>query len=956
MSSVRFVNQLRLNTLRLIVSRHPSRERVLLTASALLWVNMLALPLCALAKIVTPPSSTPLKNPGPKHLVTPTPKIVSVSPAMGTGGSVTIKGNVPLGSAKTIYFGSQSVQYFGVNNDGSLTATMPYGLESPGNVIPVSVLLSSGTTQTVAFGDATYTVPLGYMGVTGPLPWNPQAGDYAWVNGQGRSFSLGAPKALTYTTMTPVLHISAGFTNQSTQYPETKGPPYGPNSNVGNVGKFSAKLESCVPAANAGDGACTGWDNSPGMWESVGNPVSLTLNMPASGDASGDIALPMGPLFSEQNLAATVRTVLQLTLSDTETPGNPIRNANYTSAPANVVVVPIAFMQAKLIPLGIVYAPPGDMSSVTFTTNDNYNVNYVVGQSNSQTNKDTGTNAGSWNVSMTEGYDQASNKATVTWGDGESWDTSVSQGFGVQTNQNATTQYGQGIGLTYGIGGNVGTTPGNGLVCATSTNCATTALAPGWFESQPFWNDEFVLLIHPQYALYVIGKGTNRTALYGSVAATASPTVLDLYKCATGALTEGLSSCVFGYSGFGITNINQAQYKSATGKVTLTVDEAKRLLQLDPFYAALSQGATLDATRAAPIKTVSYGSFAGTTSQYPVVVTYNNNQVTTTTSGGQTSYTASVTNTQTSTTSLSGSGQVSYYVTLGLTGTESTVQTGTSEFDTQVAYSNSTAVSDQLVTTASVTLNDVDNQTQGPSGVACKACHNPLPSKPTVNVFLDKMFGGFMFQDASSVSSNKFSAAQATAALKLLDLDAMTQTQEARIQRFSDVPNGTAGKVAIGILTRVNIMTGYADGTFKPSEPFTRGQLAVALATALKLPATPGQSQFTDVASTDALAAPASAAAKAGLLVLPSATTLKPSDPVTRQELATSLVRAFKATKAAAAPSDASQVASWATDSVRLATGAGYMQTFADGTFKPTAPMTRSDAAQAILSAVSQKH
>ena len=189
----------------------------------------------------------------------------------------------------------------------------------------------------------------------------------------------------------------------------------------------------------------------------------------------------------------------------------------------------------------------------------------------------------------------------------------------------------------------------------------------------------------------------------------------------------------------------------------LTPDEAANLLQLDPFYQSRGQNPNLDATRAELIGSKTYGTKFGEITENAVTVNANNTQIQGSGNNGQTTYTASISNSYSNTTAISGGYSVAYFYSFGLSGDYKTDAKGTTEITTQSVYSNSTAVSNTLVTQASVTLDDVSNQTVGSGGsVKCPTCHSPLPQKPSVNIFLDKMFGGFMFQDPVSqgISAN----------------------------------------------------------------------------------------------------------------------------------------------------------------------------------------------------------
>jgi hypothetical protein len=138
-------------------------------------------------------------------------------------------------------------------------------------------------------------------------------------------------------------------------------------------------------------------------------------------------------------------------------------------------------------------------------------------------------------------------------------------------------------------------------------------------------------------------------------------------------------------------------------------------------------------------------------------------------------------------------------------------------------YQNSTAVSKQIVTTASVTLNDMSDcpATTPPS----PPCHGPLKTQPSVNVYLDRIFGGFMFQDPYAPKDYTREKAPACCVMLVRALLA----QEKRNARFTDVPTSDPDAGEIGLLARAGVLPGNADGSFTPTGPFTRAQLAVAI-------------------------------------------------------------------------------------------------------------------------------
>ena len=203
-----------------------------------------------------------------------------------------------------------------------------------------------------------------------------------------------------------------------------------------------------------------------------------------------------------------------------------------------------------------------------------------------------------------------------------------------------------------------------------------------------------------------------------------------------------------------------------------------------------------------------------------------------------------------------------------------------------------------------MTLNDVDNTTQGSGGPLCKNCHNPLPSDPTVNVYLDRIFGGFMFQDPAA--NPLPSEAQRAAWEKEFDVPAMAMAQEMSFRRFDDVDNSSPQKVAIGMLVRLGVMMGYPDGKFHPNDPMTRAQLAVALHRSLRLTSPKTAINFDDLSAKSSIYRAAEAVVSAGLLTS-SAGKFRPAESVSHDEFGSALEHAFKTGMTKMATGDAPQ-------------------------------------------------
>ena len=101
---------------------------------------------------------------------------------------------------------------------------------------------------------------------------------------------------------------------------------------------------------------------------------------------------------------------------------------------------------------------------------------------------------------------------------------------------------------------------------------------------------------------------------------------------------------------------------------------------------------------------------------------------------------------------------------------------------------------------------------------------------------------------------------------------------------FSDVPKGYWAANYIGYVQQFGIISGYADGSFRPNAPVTRAEFAVIASRFEKL--TEGGKHFTDVPSAHWAAKYIDFAATRGWVTGYADGTFKPENPITRAEVA----------------------------------------------------------------------
>jgi len=888
-----------------------------------------------------------------------------------------------------------------VQSNGTILASAP----SPGlndASVPVAVTLNDGTI--VGGGDTTFSFPMAEMSVTGPLPANPSPigeTDQQWANGNNHILQINTPNTppnntLTFGIAAPVLHVSIVY-NDSGQKENASAPLV--TQVIGNQGLFAATLQVCDISATApvatlqqtqpaatdiaprtafsgppafdASAPCTNWDQNTGYWANVVTQQA-TLNDPMNSSvASGDLVLPAASAFhpATYDFAHTFRIVLSLAEIDTVVGTTPRRDDALYGLPFTVVLLPTAMVQLKVLPFTIVFAPPGNLSTSSFQTTSSYNTNYSLGSSNESSN--TSAQETSSSTQESAKLSTAASILSASASQTSSYDTTTSQSYGTLTGTTGTGTSTQQAVASIALGPNPATVPGNGQTCASTKDCSPQSYAtdPNWFVNQPYWDDTFELLVHPQFVAFALGSAVDRYVYWAAAPVLATVQVWQLSACANNQMLLGTVPCQIPYS-YSWLNSSQ-QYVAINSSLTLTAQEAANLLQLDPFYAAGTQNPPLPTTRAVlfPGPQVPYGMKfvpcpASQTCTPSIPQTYtatlSNTQVTGSGANGQQTYTNSLTNVVGNSDSIGLSFTMpTPYVTgtFGIQATSGDKSTTTTQ--SQMVFKNSTAASSSTATQAMVKLDDCDSSAQGQ---CVKSPHLPLPQQPSALIYLDKIFGGFMFVDPNAPKPLPAGARlQLINSINLATLLAIATTGEQSMQRFPDVPKSLAEQGAIGVLGLAGILPAMPDGKFYPQSGLTRVQLATAWTRYLKLrpPATP--MKFSDVSAQDAYVSAAAAAVAAGLVTPASATQFGPNDLVTRQEMAVSLAKAFGLTKKPIAMpamivppkfSDAASVAPGALESVQVVIGAGYMSVFADGTFKPSESVTRADAAQELYAAI----
>ncbi|AGA59926.1 putative S-layer protein [Thermobacillus composti KWC4] len=176
---------------------------------------------------------------------------------------------------------------------------------------------------------------------------------------------------------------------------------------------------------------------------------------------------------------------------------------------------------------------------------------------------------------------------------------------------------------------------------------------------------------------------------------------------------------------------------------------------------------------------------------------------------------------------------------------------------------------------------------------------------------------------------------------------------------FSDLRNHWGVK-DIHTLANKLIVNGTGAGKFEPKRDVTRAEFAAMIVRALGLQAS-GEAGFSDVASSAWYAEAVAAAAEAGIVKGDGTGKFRPTDKITRQELAAMVVRAQElagveidlsnAEVAAVLTGfkDAGQIGSWARAELAAAIESGVVAGTTANTVSPNATATRAEAAVMII-------
>ncbi len=189
-------------------------------------------------------------------------------------------------------------------------------------------------------------------------------------------------------------------------------------------------------------------------------------------------------------------------------------------------------------------------------------------------------------------------------------------------------------------------------------------------------------------------------------------------------------------------------------------------------------------------------------------------------------------------------------------------------------------------------------------------------------------------------------------ALSILVIIMMTMTMltsTAFAASPSDISNHWA-KAQIEDWMNKGLVNGYPDTTFRPDNNITRAEFMVLVNGAFGY-SKKASIDYTDVTTSDWYADAVAKAKAAGYIAGYADGTVKPSNPISREEAAVVIMKVKQLTQnqtAADKFTDATRISGWSKGGIGAVVTAGIMSGYPDGTFKADTAITRAEAVAAL--------
>lgn len=180
------------------------------------------------------------------------------------------------------------------------------------------------------------------------------------------------------------------------------------------------------------------------------------------------------------------------------------------------------------------------------------------------------------------------------------------------------------------------------------------------------------------------------------------------------------------------------------------------------------------------------------------------------------------------------------------------------------------------------------------------------------------------------------------------------------VDSFEDISESLEwSKPAIDYLVKRGIISGTSENSFEPERSITRAEFTKIIVAAFGFEDTEGDVSFTDVSDDDWYSEFVKIAVKNGLVQGYPEGDFKPNATITREEMATILVRAFKSMGIDVETgdvdfADSDEIGDWAAEYVATLAKLGIVQGRGDNMFVPKDNLTRAEAAVVIYKSIMQ--
>ena len=182
-----------------------------------------------------------------------------------------------------------------------------------------------------------------------------------------------------------------------------------------------------------------------------------------------------------------------------------------------------------------------------------------------------------------------------------------------------------------------------------------------------------------------------------------------------------------------------------------------------------------------------------------------------------------------------------------------------------------------------------------------------------------------------------------TFAFLVVFLVAFSISEKGQAATLQDIPSTAADE--INYLLGKGIITGYEDGTFKPTRNVTRAEAAIMLGRALDLNGAQRATSFKDVSVASKASGYIQSAVDKGIINGYDEDNFGPTDPITRVQMSYLLMRGFQLNETSNVnftdvPKSGDQY-----DTINKISTAGLTIGYPDGTYRPANTVTRQDFA-----------